>query len=215
MAPSTSTPRLQRIVCSCAASLLLAATCSACKEDVVTHTRIAKSEHKAAPPQAPPPGMGGGMDGAAGNAVTPPPRPEAATALKWTLPQGWTQEDGSGMRYATIKPTSEGKIEISVVMLPGMAGGELANANRWRGQLGLEPVDEAGLAAIKKALTTKAGPVAVFDFVSDGQQKSRMIAGLLADKDGRTWFLKMVGDEAPVAASQADFSHLLETLHFD
>ncbi len=202
-----------------AAALLSLLGVTACKQEVVTHSRVPKSAEAPANPMG---GAGGaapmarpGMGNMPGDAVPPPPKPDARASLKWTLPTGWTQEEGGGMRFATIKAPATGKLEISVVVLPGTAGGELANVNRWRSQLGLPPVDEAGMATFRKQIQTKAGQVSVYDIVGDGTANSRMIAGLLLAADGSTWFIKMVGDAAPVAAAQADFVHLLETIHFD
>lgn len=62
---------------------------------------------------------------------------------QWTLPEAWRQEAStSSMRFATIM-TGEGNEagEISVSSLP--PGQSLtANVNRWRGQLGLRPIDD-------------------------------------------------------------------------
>jgi hypothetical protein len=115
------------------------------------------------------------------------------------------------MRYATLRAPVEGRLDVSVVVLPGPAGGELANVNRWRSQIGLPPLDDAGLGAARKRLTSRAGPVSVFDFTSEGQARSRMIAGLLT-VGGSTWFVKMVGDAGPVGTAQPDFTRLLESL---
>jgi hypothetical protein len=119
------------------------------------------------------------------------------------------------MRYATLKPPVAGKIDVSVVVLPGVAGGELPNVNRWRGQIGLPPVDEAGLAAGRKEIRCKAGTVQLWDFESEGEKRTRMLAGLLNAPDGNTWFLKMVGDSGPVGAERAHFLKFLETLRLD
>lgn len=220
----------QRLMAIAGAALLLA---TACKRDEVSHARVPKGSDE--PQQMMPPMAGakpgggmpgggmpsGGMPPASGGAgmgngeVAPPPPPDPANTLKWTLPTGWTEKLEGGMRYATLKPATPGKIEVSVVMLPGPAGGEMANVNRWRGQLGLAPLDEAGLAATRKAIPSTAGQLGVFDLVSDGQVKTRMTAALLAATNGNTWFLKMTGDAEPVAANQADFQKLLESLHFD
>jgi len=168
----------------------------------------------AAPAGMPPAGMppmGGSMAGE----VPPPPRPTGAGALKWTLPKGWTETQGSGMRFATLTPPGGGKAELSVVVLPGPAGGDLANVNRWRGQIGLPPLDEKGLGAARQTVKTKVGAVSVFDFTSGGDTKSRMVTGLVSTADGNTWFLKLLGDAAPVGKAKPDFMHLLETLHLD
>src|SRR5512133_3140679 len=108
-----------------------------------------------------------------------------------------------------------GKNEATVVVLPGAAGGELANVNRWRGQIGLGPIDEAALAAARVVVKTKAGALNVYDFTSDGQTKSRMVAGLISTPDGNTWFLKLTGDAGPVAKAKPDFMRILGSLSLD
>jgi hypothetical protein len=113
-----------------------------------------------------------------------------------------------------LKPGVAGKIDGSVVVLPGPAGGELQNVNRWRGQIGLGAIDEAALAAARRPLPTKAGKVSVFDFTSDGQAKSRVIAGLL-EAGGSTWFVKLTGDAGAVDAARPDFMKLLESLRLE
>jgi hypothetical protein len=146
--------------------------------------------------------------------VPPPPAP--AHAVKWTLPKGWTETPGTGMRFATLTPPAAGgKAEVSVVCLPGAAGGELANVNRWRGQIGLGPLDEKALDASRLKAKSKAGPVAVFDFTSEGAAQTRMVTGSLLTQDGNSWFFKLVGDAPAVGKGRADFMHLLETLRLD
>jgi hypothetical protein len=157
--------------------------------------------HPAIPPQGP------------GENMPSPHAAAGADMLAWTLPKGWSEAQASGMRLATLKPATAGKVDVSVVMIPGAAGGELANVNRWRGQIGLQPVEEAARAQARKEVKSKAGVVSLYDFAGEGASKQRMIAGLLF-VDGRSWFVKMVGDDEPVAASRADFVKLLETLHF-
>jgi hypothetical protein len=118
------------------------------------------------------------------------------------------------MRFATFKVPGTGKIDGSVVTLPGDAGGELANVNRWRGQIGLAPTDGAGLAAARTTVRSKLGPVNVYDFTSEGTRKSRLVAAILM-VDGNAWFIKLTGDAEPVTAARPDFLRLLETLHRD
>lgn len=200
------------------AALCAALALQACNRDKVTQYTVDKGNAPApmAPAAAPavPGGMSGAMPGGMGAGEVPPP-PRPANGLKWTLPKGWSEGPGGGMRYATLKPPVQGKVELSVVVLPGPAGGELNNVNRWRGQIGLLPIDDAGLAAARKAVQTRIGPVSVFDFTSEGQVKSRMVTGLITAADGNTWFLKLTGDADPVGKAKADFMKLLETLRLD
>jgi hypothetical protein len=146
--------------------------------------------------------------------VPPPPVPTGRDVLKWTLPAGWTESRPGGMRFATLKPTPDGKLEVSVVTLGGRAGGELSNVNRWRGQLGLSPVDEAGLAGTRQLLKSKAGEMALFDFTSDDAQKTRMVVGVLFT-DSAEWFIKLQGPAELTGKAKPELLQLLESCRFE
>jgi hypothetical protein len=70
--------------------------------------------------------------------------------LGWTLPDGWTETPGDGMRRATFVAASAPSLDIALTVLPlGQADRTaymLANVNRWRGQMQLPPVDPIELA---------------------------------------------------------------------
>jgi hypothetical protein len=146
--------------------------------------------------------------------VPTPPAPSGADALRWTLPGGWGQSFPGGMRFATFKVPGSGTIDGSVVTLPGDAGGELPNVNRWRGQIGLGPIDPAGLAAARTTVRSRVGVANVYDFASAGPGKRRLIAAILM-VDGSSWFIKLTGDAEPVTAARPAFLKLLESLHRD
>jgi hypothetical protein len=205
--PGTARPRRGRTIAKAIALVWMASVASACRPDEVTHFRVKKAPEASfagtARPAGPMPEQ-----------VPPPAVPARASGLRWTLPKGWTEVPGSGMRYATLKPPNPGRIDVSVVVLAGPAGGELANVNRWRGQLGLPPLDEVGLSAARKTIQARIGKVLVYDFSSEGQNRTRTVAGL-AVGDGSTWFVKMTGDAGPVGAARSEFNHLLRSLHLD
>ena len=198
MAKLTAKPRV--------ALLALVLACAACRAAEVTVASVPKAPAEvvapvsAAPPVAPQHQFATAEEG--------------APALKWTLPGGWTETHPGGMRYATLKPSAKGSVDVSVIVLSGPAGGELANVNRWRGQIGLGEIEEGALAKARVTIRAKAGDVSVYDFSSDGEKKSRMVAALASSGD-RTWFLKMLGDAAEVKTASADFNHLLKSLRFD
>ncbi|QDU37264.1 hypothetical protein Mal4_15740 [Maioricimonas rarisocia] len=70
----------------------------------------------------------------------------ASGEMSWTLPDGWTEEKGSGLRFATFKvPAEEPPLEVTVIRL---AARDLdspeylrGNVNRWRNQVSLTPVE--------------------------------------------------------------------------
>lgn len=90
---------------------------------------------------------------------------------KWTLPEGWSEQPGSGMRYATVLVPSDGKpLELTIITLPWDAKDEtnsiLSNVNRWRGQMQLAPIGANDLGD-KTTQVSVAGTNATF-VVLDG-----------------------------------------------
>lgn len=179
-----------------AATVLFCLCAAACREEVV-QVRVPKE-----PPPAAAPSM---KDGAA----FPTAR---ADRLRWSLPKGWKELAASGMRAATLVPPSGAGSEVSVFALPGDAGGQLSNVNRWRGQIGLPALDEAALTRARRTLTAPAGTVSLYDFTSAGQAPSRVAAAILTIGED-TWFFKLTGPREPVGAALPDFVKLLESLH--
>ena len=179
---------------------------AACRRAEVTHFQVRKGAETRVP--------SGSLEQSRSDDVPAPPVPAWASALKWTLPKGWTESGASGMRIATLKPAVDGALDVSVVVLPGPVGGELAIVNRWRDQVGLSPTDERGLDSSRSSVQSKAGTIPVYDFSGEGAKRSRLIAALLLS-DESIWFVKMLGDEAAVASARPGFIHLLESLRFD
>ncbi len=180
---------------------VLAAALSGCRREGITYYRASKEAPLAA--------------------TAEPSRPEAATpseavasssnGLAWTVPAGWSEKPASGMRLATFE-AGRGA-EVSVVALPGTAGGNLANVNRWRGQIGLEPLDEAGLDAASKRVASPAGKVLVVDFkgAAPGGEASRVVGGMIAAGE-KTWFFKLTGGDGSVGSAKPAFLRFLGSL---
>lgn len=155
-----------------------------------------------------------GMPGMDQGSIPPPPMPSGAEVLQWDLPKGWSEVKAQGMRVATLKPAVEGKVDISVIRLPGAAGGDLSNVNRWRDQVKLPAITEEARLKMRKPVAAPAGEVSLYDFTNDSlPAPQRMVVGLLF-VNGSSWFVKMVGDVGPVGASAADFTKMLASLRF-
>lgn len=143
--------------------------------------------------------------------VGAPAAPAGEQGLFWTTPKGWTEAGASGMRKATLTPPAKwGKAEATVVAFPGDAGGELANVNRWRQQIGLSAVEEKDLAILRDRVAAPAGPVSVYRF-SSKDDKTRVVAGAVFS-GGMTWFFKLSGETAAVVKAENAFARLLESL---
>lgn len=136
----------------------------------------------------------------------------AAGELQYTVPSGWRQLPASGIRKATLQIEDA---ELSVLVFPGNVGGELANINRWREQIGLAAIEECTLATITRELTISQHPASYVDLI--GPEKS--IKGAILPFHGRTWFFKLLGPSDSVQANEAglleflDSVQLLDTAH--
>lgn len=150
-------------------------------------------------------------------AVAPPSEAITASAavpdLHWAAPAHWATQPAAALRKATfIIPGPTGtSAELAVTAFPGAVGGELANVNRWRGQLQLPPLDEAGLAGTVTRLTVHGLPVAVVEF-GGGPGGSKRLVGAMVPHAGATWFFKLTGDDVAVATVKSEFLSFLQTL---
>ncbi len=184
-----------------------------CREEDIRVYEVAKEAAPGLPPGHPPVGRpAGAPQPGMGMGALPPGAGEAAPRdLAWTLPAGWTEAPGSGMRVATVTVVGTGgKAELSVIALPGSAGGTLANVNRWRGQIGLDEIGEAELAKTATRVASPAGEVVIVEFTG-AAGKGSLFGGLL-DVKGRTWFFKATGSAAALTAARPGLLAFMKSL---
>jgi hypothetical protein len=156
--------------------------------------------------------MHGIKPGDAAAAASPPPASAGDGSVTWTLPEGWALANGSSGRYATIAVSGVdgAKGELAIFHFPGDVGGDLANVNRWRSQIGLAPIADAELAA--SITKVAAGPKTIQVMDATGVQ-TRCTAGWVKH-GGETWFFKFTGPDALVGAEKARFTAFLESVRF-
>lgn len=146
-------------------------------------------------------GAGAAPGGGAGARAGAPP-----SSLSWATPYGWTEEAAtSSFREVTFR---KGAVEMYISVA---RGGVLANINRWAGQLGLDPLDQAGLEALET--TSMLGLTAtIFEGVGALQgmrdpapkPDQRMLAAIV-ESGGVIVTLKAIGPSEDVAAIRGDF----------
>ncbi len=88
--------------------------------------------------------------------------------VQWQLPEGWKEEPGNQVRFATIRlGTKEEPLEITVNRLP--RSDFLANVNRWRRlDLGRGPIDEQDLPRAVTDLKFDGTDVKLVDMTGPG-----------------------------------------------
>ena len=122
------------------------------------------------------------------------------------------------MRVASFKVSGQGgkQADVSVIPLPGMAGSDEANVNRWRGQVGLPPVTPEELK--KSAENVEAGgqPAQLYDIAGQNPAsgESARILGVIQHRDDAVWFFKMTGDADLVEQQKPAFIAFLKSVKF-
>ncbi len=151
-----------------------------------------------------------GQGAAPGNMASAPPETamgegSAANLPQWTVPENWKQEAPKQMqeaRFSAPGPDNT-EAEVSFAVLGGTGGGVLANVNRWRRQLGMEPVDQAGLGKITAALDVPAGIATLVDMTAEAKQ-TRIVAAIVP-RGNATWFFRLSGPSSAVETQKAAF----------
>jgi hypothetical protein len=189
---------------------------AACRKAEVTSYQIPKEQDPVMPVAS----------AAAPAAATPGPLPSAnagtmaATAvptadgpgLAWTVPARWTTGAPNPMRKATYEvPVEAGSAELTITAFPSDVGGELANVNRWRGQVQLPPITEADLPGAVTRREQDGLQLAIVDCGAGA--KAQRILGAIVPFSGGTWFFKLTGGDALVGAAKPEFLAFLQTVH--
>lgn len=138
---------------------------------------------------------------------------------RWTTPAGWQEQPGSNAMRVTSFHLGSGdqQAEVIVSRIPqDQIGSFTANINRWRGQVGLEPVaseKNAGFHPVSIGgqpglLLDLTGPKA-----GDQPAKELLVGLTIRGADG--WFFKLLGPESVVAKQQDAFKQFLGSLQFE
>jgi hypothetical protein len=148
------------------------------------------------------------MDSMANTAV-----PTGSDRLTWTPPAHWSAKPPSPMRKGSYAIKGhDGEADLSITAFPGDTGGLLANLNRWRGQISLPPLPADQLETSTQHLDIGPLHVDVVDFAGTANGTPTRILGAVVPLQGETWFFKLTGPDALVAAEKAAFLEFLGTI---
>ena len=134
-------------------------------------------------------------------------------------PEGWVAKEGSAMRVINFSLGENGEGECYVARLPGAGGGLLPNVNRWRAQMGVDPLTEEQVAALpKKPLFGQpAHYVAVDGSFTPGMGTTDTfpnyrLLGLILASDAGAVFVKMTGPKDLVTKNEAAFDQFTRSI---
>jgi len=142
---------------------------------------------------------GGGMDSI-------PVQAAGGASLIWQAPADWQNQPGNAMRKGSY--ALGGGAEVAITAFPGDVGGVLANVNRWRGQAGLPPVDEAGLGQATTGIESNG----LHFLVVDAEGGSTSVVAALLPWSGGTWFFKLTGPAEAVTRAKPAFLSFLKSV---
>ncbi|HLP76932.1 MAG TPA: hypothetical protein VK327_08430 [Candidatus Paceibacterota bacterium] len=155
-------------------------------------------------------GMGSGMNMGMPSASRP--------KLTYKTPEGWTESDPGSMRVASFKISKDGKqADVSVIPLGGGAGGDVANVNRWRGQVGLEPAAEDDLKKAAQPVEVAGQPAELYDLdgKNPGNGEPMRVLGVIQHRDEIAWFFKVSGDSEFVEAQKPALIEFLKSVKYE
>ena len=136
----------------------------------------------------------------------------------WQVPSGWQEVPAGQFLVAkfSVAGTGNNQAAINVSMSQGDGGGLAANVNRWRRQLGLDPLSGADLNQSVIAVDTQSGKASVVDLTGKDPRSGQdvRLVGAIVPLGERTWFYKLMGNEQVVASQKDAFSTFVKTVKY-
>jgi hypothetical protein len=197
------------------AALSMALCATACRDNDPIQTYRVSKETGPSTPMIPPPMMDTNAGDADMKAMGEQMGMKAAATsreIQWKIPTGWKEQPPSSMRVGSFLVIGKNgqTADVSVIPLFGAAGGDLANINRWRDQIGLGPLSEAELPKQSETISAGGRRMRLIDFANS---KKRLVAAIYIQGE-RSWFFKMMGDDPTVAEAKPAFLRFLQSLQF-
>jgi hypothetical protein len=202
--------------CSLVALVALALPLAACRRAEIASYRVPKEKDAELPMAAggnPPAGAAAAPATAGPSMANTPVATAQGSGLTWTAPAHWQAKPAGAMRKGsyTVPGADGATADLSITAFPGDVGGELANVNRWRGQISLPPIAAEELASAVTRVSAHGLELGLVDFAGPGAGAQRIL-GAMAPYAGSTWFFKLMGPDAVVAKEKAAFLEFLKTV---
>ncbi len=154
--------------------------------------------------------------------------PKDPQVVTWTAPTGWRsrpfqripKKEGmaiSGLfqygNFAAGKDDSTTQITVTTLFEDAPSATDLlSNVNRWRAQLGVDPVPASALPTLVHTETANGAAIQSVD-ITDGSGDRRMYAAIVPRED-RIWFFKMTGPSTQVEAQKEAFDAFVRSAKY-
>ncbi len=140
--------------------------------------------------------------------------------ITWTVPEGWVELPGSGMRLATLtNSNSENKIECTIVVLEGGGGDLKSNIIRWIDQIDLPMPTDSQLQEFinrQERFLIQNQYSAVFIDLTVLQKPEEIsnpgIMAVILEVPSRKVFIKMMGSRKAILENRLQLKYLAESI---
>lgn len=139
--------------------------------------------------------------------------------FEYEKPADWAEKVPSSMILMAFQAGNPLELvaDIQVSAFPGDVGGQLANVNRWRRQVGLGPVAPEALQDFITEMEISGHPAWQVDFTGidtaqAGGPVRMVVSAVFVDEN--TWFFKLAGSESAVADELANYKAFLASVKF-
>ena len=139
--------------------------------------------------------------------------PAATLPLTYRTPPGWKEQQArDGISLAAFQV---GDGDRKAVVTISAAGGSLsANVNRWRAQVGLEPVSEDQIRKDLRPMNVDGLPGNYADLSGPESAGGSRILAVMVPRSDMTWFFKMRGPADLVGREKAAFEAFMGSVRF-
>jgi hypothetical protein len=136
----------------------------------------------------------------------------------YVVPKGWQPQEAGPLSLARFQVgDNERVVEVSITGIGGDGGGLPANVNRWRNQIGLEPLGEAEALKAVRPLQVAGLSGHLVDLTGPdmpGKPARRILVAVV--KQGQMmWWFKMIGGADSVKEQKAAFEGLMKSVRFE
>lgn len=140
-----------------------------------------------------------------------------ASPFVWELPPTWMELPKAQFREINLQPAGDPELQCYMTILSGDGGGVAANLNRWRGQLGLEPADEASFANLPTTVLFKGIAQVLelegtFSGMGGEPLENYGMIGVILLTPQFTVTVKMTGPKEKAAAERGNFDAFIASL---
>ncbi len=177
-----------------------------CKDDEIRTYRVASDStaENPAPPAAHP-------TGPAPMEEEPHDHAAQSGSVVWQAPGDWKQEKAS--QFLTAAYALPDGARVTVSKLGGDGGGLAANINRWRGQVGLKPLDDKDVVGQPLKIADSEEVMQLFNLTSENSAAAAegILAGVLPLKT-ETWYFKFTGPVGILRKTEGVFAEFLRSV---